>query len=105
MRYDLVQIRVLRLPWKTLHDRPIIGNKRIRVAGATTFHAAFDRHIGDAVDRIQHFQHGKAAPRSEERRVGKECVSTCRSRRSRYHYKKKKKKQTLNQCKDTKTVN
>src|SRR3546814_12100133 len=34
-------------------------------------------------------------PRSEERRVGKECVSTCRSRWSPYHYKtniKKKKK-------------
>src|SRR3546814_15101719 len=30
------------------------------------------------------------APRSEERRVGKECVSTCRSRGSPYHYKKKK---------------
>src|SRR3546814_15068259 len=29
--------------------------------------------------------------RSEERRVGKECVSTCRSRWSAYHYKKKKK--------------
>src|SRR3546814_20597161 len=28
--------------------------------------------------------------RSEERRVGKECVSTCRSRCSTYHYKKKK---------------
>src|SRR3546814_20134692 len=27
--------------------------------------------------------------RSEERRVGKECVSTCRSRWSAYHYKKK----------------
>src|SRR3546814_19025450 len=27
---------------------------------------------------------------SEERRVGKECVSTCRSRWARYHYKKKK---------------
>src|SRR3546814_17582452 len=26
-----------------------------------------------------------AAKRSEERRVGKECVSTCRSRWSRYH--------------------
>src|SRR3546814_12170234 len=26
--------------------------------------------------------------RSEESRVGKECVSTCRSRWSRYHYKK-----------------
>src|SRR3546814_14883745 len=28
-------------------------------------------------------------PRSEERRVGKECVSTCRSRWSPYHEKKK----------------
>src|SRR3546814_19224227 len=28
--------------------------------------------------------------RSEERRVGKACVSTCRSRVSPYHYKKKK---------------
>src|SRR3546814_15800806 len=28
--------------------------------------------------------------RSEERRVGKECVSTCRSRWSPYHYTKKK---------------
>src|SRR3546814_20964342 len=30
--------------------------------------------------------------RSEERRVGKECVSTCRSRWSPFHYKKKTKK-------------
>src|SRR3546814_11251346 len=30
-----------------------------------------------------------AGSRSEERRVGKECVSTCRSRWSPYHYKKK----------------
>src|SRR3546814_13043975 len=29
------------------------------------------------------------ADRSEERRVGKECVSTCRSRWSPYHYKNK----------------
>src|SRR3546814_13349506 len=29
-----------------------------------------------------------AAARSEERRVGKECVSTCRSRWSPYHKKK-----------------
>src|SRR3546814_11855033 len=28
---------------------------------------------------------GKCRSRSEERRVGKECVSTCRSRWSRYH--------------------
>src|SRR3546814_15147483 len=31
-----------------------------------------------------------AQGRSEERRVGKECVSTCRSRWSPYHEKKKK---------------
>src|SRR3546814_17430218 len=37
------------------------------------------------------------APRSEERRVGKECVSTCRSRWSPYNYKKKNKKITLPQ--------
>src|SRR3546814_13639859 len=32
--------------------------------------------------------------RSEERRVGKECVSTCRSRWSPYHTKKKNHKYT-----------
>src|SRR3546814_15797009 len=39
--------------------------------------------------------------RSEERRVGKECVSTCRSRWSPYHYKKKKKRQQ--KCKSRNT--
>src|SRR3546814_16164034 len=32
---------------------------------------------------------GGIRTRSEERRVGKECVSTCRSRWEPYHYKKK----------------
>src|SRR3546814_17150013 len=36
----------------------------------------------------------KFGVRSEERRVGKECVSTCRSRWSPYHSKKKKKTST-----------
>src|SRR3546814_13413868 len=34
--------------------------------------------------------------RSEERRVGKECVSTCRSRWPPYHYKKKQRKKNKN---------
>src|SRR3546814_11150829 len=34
--------------------------------------------------------HDIEADRSEERRVGKECVRTCRSRWSPYHSKKKK---------------
>src|SRR3546814_20140697 len=35
--------------------------------------------------------------RSEERRVGQECVSTCRSRWSPYHSKKKTKNTTITQ--------
>src|SRR3546814_13064383 len=42
-----------------------------------------------AVDAIQ---------RSEERRVGKECVSTCRSRWSPYHSKKKISTTKLRNC-------
>src|SRR3546814_17005485 len=48
------------------------------------------RHY-NALDRRDH---GK---RSEERRVGKECVSTCRSRWSPYHYKKKNRRKITTQ--------
>src|SRR3546814_15074536 len=44
----------------------------------------------------------RGAARSEERRVGKECVSTCRSRWSPYHSKKKKKNKS---CSKTYTTN
>src|SRR3546814_16283496 len=39
---------------------------------------------------IEDFASRFGIARSEERRVGKECVSTCRSRGSTYHLKKKK---------------
>src|SRR3546814_18604610 len=39
--------------------------------------------------------------RSEERRVGKECVRTCRYRWSPYHEQKKKKKKEKSTQKDT----
>src|SRR3546814_14481870 len=61
--------------------------------------------VGTPVGQRLHAQRGEAAARaylgrdallreivgdrSEERRVGKECVSTCRSRWSPYHLKKK----------------
>src|SRR3546814_13090764 len=50
--------------------------------------------------RIAHrrYRMGNRFQRSEERRVGNECVSTCRSRWSPYHYKKNK---TKNQHKNT----
>src|SRR3546814_21000392 len=42
-----------------------------------------------------HLDHGRG--RSEERRVGKECVSTCRSRWSPYHSTKKVSGTIMNQ--------
>src|SRR3546814_13262034 len=41
------------------------------------------RHPGQASERER--EPGSKGKRSEERRVGKECVSTCRSRWSPYH--------------------
>src|SRR3546814_7585092 len=37
------------------------------------------------IERQREVQRPRAAARSEERRVGKECVSTCRSRWAPYH--------------------
>src|SRR3546814_17845081 len=54
------------------HDRPCLG-----------------RDIRRAWAKPQSDQRG--LERSEERRVGKECVNTCRSRWSQYHSKKNKK--------------
>src|SRR3546814_16777461 len=39
--------------------------------------------------QVQGLGHVRLHPRSEERRVGKECVSSCRSRWAPYHSKKK----------------
>src|SRR3546814_17170346 len=49
--------------------------------------------IPDRADRRQlQRRRMRTQPRSEERSVGQECVSTCRSRWSPYHKKKKNKK-------------
>src|SRR3546814_15854960 len=52
---------------------------------------AIAAEIGRAHDELQRTA---SVFRSEERRVGKECVSTCRSRWSPYHEKKKEHKIT-----------
>src|SRR3546814_19102709 len=48
----------------------------------------------DAVGSLQLGALPDRGDRSEERRVGKECVRTCRSRWAPYHEKKKKQKRT-----------
>src|SRR3546814_16615304 len=51
----------------------------------------FDDPPGDAVmDAMRASALALRPPSSAERRVGKECVSTCRSGWSPYHYKKTK---------------
>src|SRR3546814_16950691 len=48
-----------------------------------------DRVSGALTPHVRTRPNDIPANRSEERRVGKECVSTCRSRWSPSHYKKK----------------
>src|SRR3546814_13957345 len=72
----------------------------LRRLGVTTVYVTHDQaEAMSLADRIIVMDHGKIAQagtpreiyarpatrRSEERRVGKECVSTCRSRWSPYH--------------------
>src|SRR3546814_12755711 len=71
------------------------GDERHRCA-ARIAHRAADRCQPGMADRNR--AQAGAPGRSEERRVGKECVSTCRSRWSPYHYKKK---QTLIKTSET----
>src|SRR3546814_12634373 len=77
-----------------LIDRiPLIGaafaHRRRAMFGAEPGVAAIMlKMIGKAGDRSRRDEIARL--RSEERRVGKECVSTCRSRWSPYHKKKTK---------------
>src|SRR3546814_15805500 len=77
-------------------DRVAVLRRGVVVATVAT--AGADRHslaelmVGRKVvrPRVEHLEPGRpVVERSEERRVGKECVSTCRSRWSPYHSKKK----------------
>src|SRR3546814_14925564 len=74
---------------------------RDAVQKAKSGHPGAPMGMADIAETLwtRHLRHNPADPawagrdrfvlRSEERRVGKECVSTCRSRWSPYHYKKK----------------
>src|SRR3546814_18547019 len=58
------------------------------VVGEAVIAGTVDRlRIGEDLVQLVDFKTGRISPlaRSEERRVGKECVSPCRSRWSPYH--------------------
>src|SRR3546814_18051792 len=75
-------------PRQALHPMPgvFLSNRGIKIP-ATTDHIAFDfAAIGFLLAIVACILVGRwAGKRSEERRVGKECVSTGRSRCSPYH--------------------
>src|SRR3546814_14473386 len=85
-----------------VHHDVAVGAHRLRLAlgriGRHQVGALDDRQriAGDlraAVPEVAQEEHTLVTlggQRSEERRVGKECVSTCRAWWSRYHLKKKK---------------
>src|SRR3546814_11815075 len=64
--------------WDSPFDRPNLALARLPKGGL------------QRVLLVLHFRAQYGQQRSEERRVGKECVSTCISRWSPYHKKKKK---------------
>src|SRR6188768_4511977 len=69
----------------------VCSSDLLAVAPAHLVRIGVQREVSDR-------QRCDAARRSEERRVGKECQSTCRSRWSPSHYKKKRLRQTVAMC-------
>src|SRR3546814_20747627 len=57
------------------------------VSKVTSVNLQFNEKIVASTLKTELVMTGMPGMRSEERRVGKECVSTCRSRWSRYHSK------------------
>src|SRR3546814_14556480 len=67
--------------WRRRLERAARDLTDPRFKGRSILNVAFDWGFNDA----SHFSRTFRSARSEERRVGKECVSTCRSRWSPYH--------------------
>src|SRR3546814_11116572 len=77
------------LPVLGQHIKRVVGNDGAQVAAVGQL-----RPRGDLPVERRHADHlplcaDPEQARSEERRVGKECVSTCRSRWTPYHKKQK----------------
>src|SRR3546814_16951739 len=71
-----------------------LADRLVEEAGRLVGHGEILSLANDRQRRVVSDCHAallEAAARSEERRVGKECVSQCRSRWSPYHYKKQRK--------------
>src|SRR3546814_15811318 len=72
-----------------LHARGETVIYEAHLKGLTRARDCFPAHDRGTFGALGHAKNIEYLQRSEERRVGKECVSTCRSRWSPDHYKKK----------------
>src|SRR3546814_10220333 len=64
---------------------PVSQCKKVGVVAEPAIEPVITRTADDNIGRSRTSQFVIPVTRSEERRVGKECVSTCRSRWSPYH--------------------
>src|SRR3546814_9972688 len=81
-------VQTCALPIFDGHDVGLAGRELQHAPAAAADHERRPTEggrLGTAVETIDAVVLALERARSEERRVGKECVSTCRSRWSRYH--------------------
>src|SRR3546814_16359786 len=74
----------------------VMADQKIRIRLKAFDHRLIDRSASEIVDTAKRTGAQVRGPiRSEARRVGKECVSTCRSRWAPFLYKKKQKQNQI----------
>src|SRR3546814_15120621 len=66
-------------------ETPLLGNMNPKVKESLEASVPFPKRLGKASEYASLAMEMARNSRSEERRVGKECVSTCRSRWAPYH--------------------
>src|SRR3546814_16105440 len=72
--------------WETTLDQNVRSLLQVKISHVDEAEDVFSTLMGDLVEPRRDFiQENALKVRSEERRVGKECVSTCRSWWARYH--------------------
>src|SRR3546814_19434064 len=79
---------------RTANKQPLLSGKAMPIVPDRVRVIEFGNDSDEANGIAADIQAKQGDARSEERRVGKECVSTCRSRWSPYHYTKKIKRTT-----------
>src|SRR3546814_4569032 len=86
---DLRAARISGLAKTIARAWPAAGNVRSSMPSKVTLKPDWFVSPNTVMPVVSLFSRTFSSGRSEERRVGKECVSTCNSRRAPYPYKKK----------------